>query len=239
MTHLNLVESDFEKLEKRILPRFPFCYMTFKSSEQGSRVFEVKDISYSGMQLGLKDGSHGVEKDQNIHGNIHWGPREIEVTGNVKWSTDMRLGIEFSTAASFRESMDDFLHVTQLSKHLKPVHKFDHGVYLPVKLKYWLRADGPVEIFVWQHNDSELSKIQVLIMENFVEWEDGKGLKTARILSKRDIDSPLISEDEIVFKIDESIDELKASRAYKLVSGLNEDQIPESVLQFLQLKLRP
>ena len=78
--HLNLVKSDFERLEKRILPRFPICYLTFKASEEGSnRVFEVKDISDTGMQLALRDGEHSIEKGSSIKGTIRWQGREIVI----------------------------------------------------------------------------------------------------------------------------------------------------------------
>lgn len=235
---LNLVESDFEKLEKRILPRFPFCYLTFKCSAGKQNIFEVKDISFSGMQLALKNGEHGIKKDEAVHGFIHWGGREVEINGKVKWSKGMRLGVEFTSSATSREQIDAFLNVQALAKHLKPVHMVDYGVDLPIKLKYWLRADGPVEVFVWQHDDGELSKFQVLIMENFVEWEDGKGLQTGRVISKRDVDTPLINEDEFVFRIDPTIDDIKIGRAAKLVAGINPDYMPQASAKFIAMKLR-
>lgn len=150
----------------------------------------------------------------------------------------MRLGVEFTTSATGREQIDKFLNISALAGHLKPVHMVDYGVDLPVKLKYWLRADGPVEVFVWQHDDGELSKFQVLIMENFVEWEDGKGLQTGRVISKRDVDTPLISEDEFVFRIDPGLDDMKIGRAAKLVHGVNPDYIPRSTADFISMKLR-
>lgn len=236
--HLNLIESDFETLEKRILPRFPFCYLTFKCPQVSNHVFEVKDISYSGMQLSLKNGNHEIKKDEKINGKLHWSGHELELSGNVAWSTDMRLGVEFSSSQSSREAVDRFLEIDKLSQHLKPVHLVDYGVDMPARLKYWLRADGPVELFVWQHNDGELAKFQILIMENFVEWEDVKGLKTARVISKRDIDTPLINEDEIVFKIDPALDDKKIERAAQLVSGISEKHLSKNVLAFIKLKLR-
>lgn len=236
--HLNLIESDFEQLEKRVLPRFPFCYLTFKCSRKLDHVFEVKDISFSGMQLGLKDGEHGLLKDEQINGNLHWGSKELEINGNIKWRTDMRLGVEFSTSATSRSEINSFLEVDFLSTQLKPVHLVDYGVELPAKLKYWLRADGPVEVFIWQHSGGELAKFQILIMENFVEWEDAKGIKTARVISKRDIDTPLINEDEIVFRVDDGIDDDKISRAAKLVGGISADYLAKDALDFIQLKLR-
>jgi hypothetical protein len=236
MSHLNLVKSDFEQHEKITLPRFPFCYLTFKCSKDSGHVFEVKDISYSGMQLGLRSGEHNLKEDEKIHGFLHWSGRELEINGNIKWKTDMRLGVEFSSQASAREEVDQFLDIEKIARALKPVHRVDYGVDLPPKLKYWLRADGPIEVFVWQHADGELSKIQVLIMENFVEWENGVGLKTARVMSKRDVDTPLISEDEFVFKIDEVLDDEKINNAKELISHIDDDLMTQQAVEFLRIK---
>lgn len=234
--HLNLVESDFEQLEKRILPRFPFCYLTFKGPEE--KVFEVKDISHSGMQLCLKNGDHNFKADDQISGNLHWSGQELEVTGVIRWQKPNRLGVEFSGQTSLRGAVEDFLAIDGLARHLKPIHKLDYGIDFPPRLKYWFRADGPVEIFIWRHGDGELSSFQVLIMENFVEWEDGKGLLTARVMSKRDIDTPLITEDEFVFKVDPYLDDKKIARAIDLVESSDHEMMSQDVLDFIKLKLR-
>lgn len=235
--HLNLVKSDFEKLEKRIFPRFPFCYLTFKSLNKTDSVFEIKDISHTGMQLGLKNGIHNMEESEKIHGRIHWLGKQLDIAGDIKWTTENRLGVEFSTAPSLRGKIGDFLAVSNFAESLKPIHKMDVGSELPAKLKYWLRSDGPVEVFVWQHLDGELAKFQVLIMENFVEWTDGEGLKTGRIISKRDIDTPLITEDEYVFKMDSVIDDEKISLAKNLTEGIDADHLPSGTLDFVKMKL--
>lgn len=237
MRHLNLVESDFEQLEKITLPRFPFCYLTFKSSKDDSLVFEVKDISYSGMQIGLRDGEHSLRSDENISGHLRWAGSELEINGTVKWNTEMRVGIEFSNSTSERTEVETFLNIKKIASLLKPVHKVDYGVDLPAKLKYWLRADGPVEVFTWQHSDGELAKFQILVMENLVEWEDGHGLKTARVLSKRDVNTPLISEDEYVFKIDEVIDDKKIDISKQLLSNLDHELMTQQAVDFIKMKL--
>jgi len=237
--HLNLVESDFEQLEKIILPRFPFTYMTFKCSKKNAHVFEVKDISNSGMQLGLKEGEHNLKEKQKIHGFIHWGGDELEITGTIKWRTNQRIGVEFSTQASSRKQMDGLLELERIAGLMKPVHRLDYGVDMPGGLKYWLRSDGPVEIFVWNHSDGEMAKFQILMMEQFVEWEDIKGLKTARVMSKRDIETPLITEDEYVFKIDENLDDEKVERAFSLAKFVDSELMTDDAMDFIRLKLRP
>ena len=235
--HLNLVESDFEKLEKRILPRFPFCYLTFKSSKGNGHVFEVKDISHSGMQLALKVAEMSAQTGEELAGEIHWLGKKLQVAGTVKWAKENRLGLEFLNQPKLREEVDEFLNIDQFARSLKPLHKQELGLELPAQLKYWLRSDGPVEIFIWRHNDGELSKFQVLMMENFIEWKDTQGLETGRVISKRDIDTPLISEDEFVFKLDAGVDDEKVAMARELVSKLDSDRLPQDALDFLLMKL--
>jgi hypothetical protein len=77
----------------------------------------------------------------------------------------------------------------------------------------------------------------VLFLEVFVEWEDGVGLKTGRILSKRNVDSPLLTEDEWVFKMDADSDGDKIQRVKELVSLIPQDQLPIEVRTFLVRQL--
>ncbi len=231
----NLIKSDFEKHEKRVLPRFPFCYLTFKADEN-SRVYEVKDISHTGMQLSLKDG-HEFQEDHSLRGSIHWMGQNLDVSGTVKWHTPHRLGVEFLKKRELLDKVQNFLNIKEVVKHLKPLHKVAEGLEIPARLKYWLRSDGPVEIFVWQHADGELSKVQILFFEVFVEWEDGVGLKTGRILSKRNVDSPLITEDEWLFQIDQDIDPSKLDRVKDLTAHLNENHFPSEVRTFIARQL--
>ncbi|MFY7992138.1 MAG: PilZ domain-containing protein [Bacteriovoracaceae bacterium] len=231
----SLIKSDFEKHEKRILPRFPFCYLTFKS-EQSARVLEVKDISLTGMQIRLKEELNWAI-DEGISGTIHWLGRALPVQGNVKWVTNNRLGIEFVKKQDQLTKIQNFLSFDEIVKNLKPLHKVESGLELPARLKYWLRSDGPVELFVWQHADGELSKFQILLMENFLEWEDGAGLKTGRILSKRNIDTPLINEEELVFKIDQDIDLTKVGSVKELVGQLPGALLSQEVQHFLMRQL--
>ena len=189
------------------------------------------------MQIALKSGEHHINNGEHISGRLNWTGRDLEVQGVVKWKTSTRLGIEFSNDATKRENIIDYLRVDKIAKNLKPIHELDFSGDIPAKLKYWLRADGPVEVFIWQHSDGELASFQVLIMENSVEWEDGKGLKTSRVISKRNIDTPLISEDEFVFKIDDSLDEEKLEKARILIENIDQNLLSGSALDFLKLKL--
>ena len=237
MAHLNLVKSDFEQLEKKVFPRFPFCYLTFKCDEYDTHVFEVKDISQTGMQLALKNGEHSIAEEKKINGTLHWSGIKLEVSCAVKWTTATRLGVEFSHKPSHRESVDTFLSVQNFARSLKPIHKMEFGFEVPPKLKYWLRSDGPVEVFIWQHSDGELAQFEILMMENYIQWKNGEGLKTARIMSKRDIDTPLITEDEFVIKVDSVIDDNKIDMACALVTHMNPDLLTDSCVDFIKMKL--
>lgn len=232
----NLIKSDFEKHEKRVLPRFPFCYLTFKSDDT-SRVYEIKDISHTGMQLSLKENGHDFKEDSALKGHIHWLGKSLDISGTVKWHTQNRIGVEFIKKRDVLDKVQSFLQMEEMVKRLKPLHKVNDGLEIPARLKYWLRSDGPVELFIWQHNDGEISKFQALYMETFVEWEDGQGLKTGRILSKRNVDTPLITEDEWVFNIDMDADVSKLERVKSLVGLINGELLPTETKTFLLRQL--
>lgn len=232
----NLIKSDFEKHEKRILPRFPFCYLTFKSDDT-SRVYEIKDISHTGMQISLKNDDDSFKEESVLKGHIHWLGKNLDISGIVKWHTPNRLGVEFAKKRDVLEKVQNFLQMDEMVKRLKPLHKVEGGLEIPARLKYWLRSDGPVEVFVWQHGDGEIAKAQFLFLETFVEWEDGVGLKTGRILSKRNVDSPLLTEDEWVFQIDQDVDVQKLDRVKGLISHIGEDLLPREVSTFLVRQL--
>ena len=233
---LNLIKSDFEKHEKRVLPRFPFCYLTFKSDDT-SRVYEVKDISHTGMQLSLKEDGHASAADSVLKGSIHWLGKNLDIAGTVKWSTSQRLGVEFAKRREVTDKVQDFLNIKEIVKRLKPLHKVEGGLEIPPRLKYWLRSDGPVELFVWQHGHGEIAKLQILFLEVFVEWEDGEGVKTGRTLSKRNVDSPLLTEDEWVFQMDPEIDGEKLDKVKELIGLIPQDQLPLEVQTFLVRQL--
>lgn len=232
----NLIKSDFEKHEKRVLPRFPFCYLTFKADET-SRVYEVKDISHTGMQLSLKDNSAEFAQEASLKGSIHWLGKNLDIAGTVKWTTTNRLGVEFVKRREVLEKVQDFLDIKEIIKCLKPLHKVASGLEIPPRLKYWLRADGPVEFFIWQHGDGEIAKFQALFLEVFIEWEDGGAIKTGRILSKRNVDSPLLTEDEWVFKMDPDADGDKLDRVKELTGMIPSDLLPSEAKTFLLRQL--
>jgi hypothetical protein len=232
----NLIKSDFEKHEKRILPRFPFCYLTFKA-DNTDRVYEIKDISHTGMQLSLKDDAHEFSENEGLKGSIHWLGKKLEIQGTVKWLTNNRLGVEFMKKREILDKVQSFLNLEDLVGRLKPLHKVNDGLDIPARLKFWLRSDGPVEIFVWQHGHGEIAKFQVLFMETFIEWEDGVGIKTGRTLSKRNVDSPLLNEDEWVFKIDQNLDDQKLSAVKELIQLVSPELLPNEAQTFIVRQL--
>ncbi len=94
-----------------------------------------------------------------------------------------------------------------------------------------------MEVFIWQHAGGDLSKFQILLMENFVEWEDGVGLKTGRALSKRNLDTPLLTEDEYVFLMDEGINAARVNFALDIIKNVPQDHLSNDALEFVKMKL--
>lgn len=234
---LNLIKTGYQDIEKRIFPRFPFCFLTFKGDSGKGQAFEVVDISFTGMQLGLKDGGHSYTEGQALKGAVHWKGKSLDISGKVKWVSGQRLGVKFAQDQKLEDNVKSFLSIDNIVRSMRPVYGNDIDMDVPSNLKFWVRADGPFEIFVWRHNDGEVSRFQIIMMENYVEWLDGKGLKTGRVISKRDMDTPLICEDEVMFQVDEGVDQAKLSMATEMVQALGEGHLPEGARSFLTLKL--
>lgn len=234
--HLNLIKSREAETEKRVFPRFPFSYLTFKADGSGT-TFQVLDISFTGMQLCLKNGGHPYSINEKLVGQVHWRGKVLSIGAEVKWSQGQRLGVAFDQSQDFKKAVRSFLAIDQVAKSMRPLHQKQMDLELPSNLKYWLQSDGPVEVFIWRHQDGETSRIHLILLDQFVEWEDGHGLRTGQIITKRDMDTPLFNEDEFIFALDEQVDTEKLAFAQDLVLHLNEAHLPPEALDFLKLKL--
>lgn len=235
--HLSLIKTGYQDIEKRVLPRFPFNYLTFKTEHDKPQVFAVKDISFSGMQLALKDGGHPHKNGEKIKGRLHWKGAQLELEAQVKWVHGQRLGVEFQAETGFEDEIKSFLSINNIIKSMRPLHRSALDLDLPANLKYWLQADGPVEVFIW-YGHSDISRFQLIMMDSFVEYQDGKGLKSGKVVTKRDLDTPLVKEDEFVFEMDERLNDDRLDFAKNIVAHIPEEFLPEDVLDFLRLKLR-
>jgi hypothetical protein len=235
--HLSLIKTGYQELEKRVFPRFPFGFMIFKESNGAKMVFEVKDISLTGMQLSFKDGTHDHKNGSTISGDLHWRGMNLPIKAKVQWARESALGLAFDSSISFEEKMRTFLSYENIVAHIKPLHATTLPIDLPNNLKYWLKSDGVLDLFVWEHASAGISRFQILLMENFIEWEEGVGIRTGKVMTQRDLDTPLSLEDEFVFQIDENVSEDKVEMALGVVKKLKAEQLPVEAIEFLIYKL--
>ncbi len=235
--HLNLVSSSSQPVEKRIFPRFPFSYLTFRAKGSDERSYEVKDISYSGMRIALKDGDSPLKEGDEVSGEIHWVKESVNICGAVRRINEDSIAITFSGGRDSEVKMKKFICVENIAKCLRPIHEYKDQIEIPANLICWLRSDGPFEIFIWTHTDNEISRMQVIMMDHYVEWNDGKGLKSGEISSIKNHDSPLVTEEEFEFVIDTMLDEEKLRFASTIVRNIDQSMIDETVYDFLCRKL--
>ncbi len=237
-TRLGLIKNEGPTTEKRIFPRFPFTSLTFKSKGlQPEKVYEVKDISYKGMQVGRRDGGHPYLNGAEIQGELHWKGKKLIIFGTVAWAEGHSLGVIFSEDNKLTVDMKEFLSLQNILSGLRPLHSSDLGLEVPANLKYWLKADGPAEIFVWQHMDGELARFQMILMNHFIEWEDGRGIITGNVIRSMDLDTPLTTEDEFTLEIDQEVQKDKVEFAKCVIQELNDDMLPPQAHEFLKRKL--
>jgi hypothetical protein len=235
--HLSLIKTDYKEMEKRIFPRFPFGLMMFRESSQDKKVFAVKDISLTGMQISLKDGELAYKLGDKIIGNLQWRESDLVINGIVQWVRGQSIGVSFETGIAFESKMSNFLSFENIVSHIKPLHQSKLPIDLPNNLKYWLKSDGVLEIFVWEHSQSGISRFQIILMEHFIEWEEGSGIRTGRVMTQRDLDTPLSLEDEFVFQIDDGLVQDKVDLAIGIVRKIKEEHLPSSARDFLFYKL--
>lgn len=233
---LNLVGNLKKSQEKRQLPRFPLCYLTFKL-DGAEHVFEVKNISYSGMQLTNPEKNVSSFKvGDNLKGTISWHGRKDQLKGSVKWIKDANMGIAFENAS--KDKIENFLSLEQIANNLRPAHLYQKSVTIPADLSYWVRSDGPVDVCVWKYAHNEAyQKFQVVLMDTIVEWVDGIGVRTGQVFTKRNLETPLFDEDEIVIEFDNRVDQSKLSLIKKFVSCFPEKLKENSEYQFMQQRL--
>ncbi|EQC44305.1 PilZ domain-containing protein [Bacteriovorax sp. Seq25_V] len=234
--HLNLIKTGHQEIEKRIFPRFPFSYLVFRANSN-AKSYQVKDISYNGMSIALKDGESTFSEGDSISGEIHWHGVKVEVSMLVRRVSADSIGVEFTGGRSTEIAMKDFLSISNIAKSMKPIHEYKDQMEIPSNLSFWLRCDGPFELFIWKHADGEVSKIQIIMMANFIEWNDGKGLSSGKILSVRNTDTPLTNEEEFEFLIDDKLDEEKLDFAKEIIREINHDLLSKEVYDFICLKL--
>lgn len=235
--HLSLIKTEYQELEKRIFPRFPFGLMVFKEFAGDQKVFEVKDISLTGMQLTFRDGEEAHKKGSVISGRLQWRNSSLDLKARIEWVRGMSVGVSFDSSILLEEKLRSFLSFDNIVSHIKPLHKSNLDLELPNNLKYWLRSDGVLEIFVWELSTIGISRFQFLIMENFIEWSEGVGVKTGKVMTQRNLETPLGLEDEFVFQIDDQMAQSKIEMALGIIKKINEDQLPLPVKEFLIYKL--
>ncbi|MGB0453558.1 MAG: PilZ domain-containing protein [Bacteriovoracaceae bacterium] len=240
----SLIKTEIRDPEKRILPRFPFSTMTFKlakesEAESSSHAFQVSNISSGGMGLGLISGSHQIKKGDFVSGDLRWRENSLTLSGEVAWTNAQGFGLMFQDDMSeiMREKLDNILSLETISRNLRAIHKTEMGINIPSNLKIWLRTDGPVEIFYWTHNDNEFQKIQILVLDQYFEWEDGKGISTGEILSLKNIESPLNQSDEYSVSIDSDVNDDCLKKVSRLIENVASDILPDDAKNFLRCKL--
>ena len=234
---LSLIKSEEKTHEKRVFPRFPIGLMIFKDQAHAMS-FEVKDISLTGMQLEFKDGSCPYKLGDSVKGTLHWRSDEMVLNSLVQWQRDNRLGLKFPEDDNSVDTLKSFLSLDNIVSHIRAIHENPIGIEMPNGLKYWLKADGVLEIFVWEAPRSGISRFQILFMENFLEWTEGVGLRTGKVLTQRNLETPLTLEDEMVFEADEAVDDEKIHLGKRIFGAIDPEHIHHADREFLLYKLK-
>ena len=220
------MEETSGRAERRTLPRFPLSFLLFR--DHSARTFAVRDVSYGGMRLGGEDAACPFRVGDEIAGALRLKGRILDVRGRVKWVEGGECGVGFASGGGFGEGIRSFLGVDAAIEGMKVLH--DDGAALAPRLKYWLRSDGVVEIFVW-----EGGSFQIIFCGDFVEGSPEGLLRTGRLayLGK---DMAVADGEEFLFRFDSPADSKKVGFASDVLGRMGERHLPHDVLEFLRTK---
>ena len=233
--NLSLIKNNENPIEKRILPRFPFSSLLFRSYEQCAHSFEVKEISMTGMQLGLKDGDAPFTPGATLKGTLLWRKARLDIEAEIKWVKGGHLGVHFKNDKE--DLIKNFLSMENILGSLRTVPLKDMDINLPANLQFWLCADGPVEIFIWSPFSTDIAghidKFQIFFFERYVEWDREWGTVTGKVVTKRNFDTPLILADEMYFQKDIRLERTMLKQSSDLLHHLTAPSFPLQVRNFL------
>lgn len=240
MACLNLVKNDIKIQTKKIFPRFSLGRLLFRTASDSDRhAFCVHDLGLNKMNIQLKDGGHHYKVGEAIAGVVHLKDEKLKVAGVVLWVKKDCLGLEFSEETRSSGEFRAFCGIENLMQGLKPLQINNDGMNdIPLNLKYWLKSDGGIEIFVWDHLDGEIKEFQIFFLGKFVEWKDGIGVQTGKILFVYDIDTPLNEKEEIGIEYDNQFSPQTVNSAMKIALNISEKCLVKDDLKFLQRKLK-
>ncbi|MCY4643899.1 MAG: PilZ domain-containing protein [Bacteriovoracales bacterium] len=233
--HLNLLKNDREQEEKRTFPRFRIPSITFKD-QNSKKIFEVDDVSPSGMKIQLKVGTHDFDKKDSVRGMIRWQGRELLIDAKVAWvaKTRAQAGVTFEKP----QEIEDFFSMKNIIQGAKILHHPPFDEEKPPRLKYWLKSASVFEVLVWAHGDGVYEKIQILFTDHFIEWKDGEGARTGLLLQRRDKDTPLSEQDEWTIRMDGPVDRGKMKTVCRLLENIPENKMEEFTKKFILGKLK-
>jgi len=234
----NLIDNLKGVIEKRVLPRFPLNYLTFRVSDkmnQHHKTYSIRDISTTGMQITKTEGQISFQVGDTFSGDVSWKGEKCEIQAEVKWIEGRRMGVKF---ISDLKVVDEFLSMDRIVKNTKALHTENLGLNTPKGLKYWFQADGPVEFFLWTFPSGEISKFELIMHKKLFEWDFYKGPRTGEIISMRGKETPLSSEDEFQFHFHERNDEIFMQRCHRFISSLKSNEIAAEDHEFVLNKIR-
>ncbi len=177
------VNSDFEPIEKRRLPRLSVAHELFRldpapGAERG-KVFSVVDVSASGFALQLLDEADAARfpLGSEVRGTLNLNREKIPVRAQVRNhdSRGSRIGLEFqSLAESSRETIEALLHPARLGESLRPVPAEATGALVYEGLSGTRAA-------WWREWDGSYRRFWVSVLGCVVVWDTAEGLASGRL----------------------------------------------------------
>lgn len=238
---LTLIRNEGERTERRLLPRFPLSLLVFKEGTGGGgRVFEIRDISPSGMRIergrGAGPPTHGP--GDRIEGRARLRDREVGVRGTVRWARGPGLGVAFDPDPGLRRDVGAFLAGKNAMRGIRRLHDDPSALGRPEGMSHWLRSDGAFELFVWDDGGGGVARFLMLFAGRFAEWRGPLSLQTGTVPHAGGGRGGPEGVEERLLRFDPAPDAGTAAQAAGMADALTTEHLPADVLRLVRRKLR-
>jgi hypothetical protein len=230
-------------VERRIIPRYSFSYLTFKLLHHGEMVkamtFEVNDVSTEGLALETKFFDlQNFKVGDFLHGVLNWAGERLDIKATIKWVSHGRMGLQFRPDKSLFERIKELSSLQMLTSKLKALHAPKYKLNLADDLFYWIQSEGPLEFFAWKKSESSpVHRLQIVYWQNYLEWEKGEGWSSGILKDRRHFGTAGIDTSECLVMFDSILDQKKLKTVKEIISLFPEEMFLKADYEFFLRKL--
>ncbi len=205
------------------------------------KVYPVVDASSGGMGIRMVDPTdlRLFSVGTSLEGTLSLRREKFPVVAVVRNAAGDRVGCEFTwpegqatRAKAFREALDLLLSPESLGEALRPAPaaQTESG-------SIWYQGPSNTHLWLWRGNDGKYRRMAVLVLGNWIQWDEAEGLHTGALKSivRSDQSIGMVSIDTLLLERDSRTQPNRLQVAKTLIVSSN---LPKDLAQWCLRKLQ-